>query len=482
MLGPLAVAGDDGVEIRVTAPKERTLLAVLALRAGGVVPLAELKAALWGEREPRSASKTLQGYVASLRRQLPAGAVESRGGSYRLRVDSGDVDALKFEHLVADGAHALGLGDAAEAAAVLGEAMMLWRGEPLADLADQPEGGREAARLRELRFGCEELLAETRLALGEHATLVGDLEAAVAAEPLREKRWSQLMLALYRCGRQADALRAYQRLRAELREQLGIEPSADVRSLEEAILLQKPQLDWVAPPRASRLGAPGDDHEAGWREDVLDSPPPRRHRLSSKASTFVGRRDEVPGNLPLQLSSFVGREKELSRVAQALEVSRLVTLTGVGGVGKTRLALQTAAEVLPRFPDGAWLCELDAIRDPELVAQTVAGVFKVTARPGATWLESLVGVFAGSDRAADIGQLRASAAGGRRLGAGGTGGRSRGPGAGHQPRGAERGRRAADSGPVPGVARGRSRPGGRRVRVRAVVRRAGPTGQGRLRN
>ena len=122
MLGPLAVAGDDGVEIRVTAPKERALLAVLALRAGGVVPLADLKAALWGEREPPSASKTLQGYVASLRRQLPVGAIESRGGSYRLRVDSGEVDALQFEHLVSDGAHALGLGDAAAAAAVLGEA------------------------------------------------------------------------------------------------------------------------------------------------------------------------------------------------------------------------------------------------------------------------------------------------------------------------------------------------------------------------
>ena len=169
-------------------------------------------------------------------------------------------------------------------------------------------------------------------------------------------------------------------------------------------------------------------------------------------------------------------------MAQALEVSRLVTLTGVGGVGKTRLALQTAAEVLPRFPDGAWLCELDAIHDPELVAQTVAGVFKVTARPGATWRESLVGFLRDQtvllilDNCEHL--LRAVAGLVLAVQAAGPGVRVLAT--------SREGLNVAGEQliqvPLPGVARGRSRPGARRVRVRALVRRAGPTGQGRLRN
>jgi predicted ATPase/DNA-binding SARP family transcriptional activator len=345
MLGPLTVVGDDGTEIRLTAAKEKALLSVLALRAGQVVPVGGLKMALWGDREPRSATKTLQGYVSSLRRRLPPGTLESSGGGYRLQVSWHDVDALRFEQLSVQGADAVRQGDSARAAGLLKEALMLWRGEPLADLSDQPAGSRQAARLSELRRSCDELLAEARLSLGEHAALLGDLESAVAAEPLRENRWSQLMLGLYRSGRQADALRAYKRLQNELREQLGIAPGADVKSLEEAILLQKPELDWIAPP--SGLTGVG----RSWDDDRRDVMPARRPTLRH--------------NLPSTASSFIGRADEIERIEQLLVTRRLVTVIGPGGIGKTRLAIQTAAGLIDKFSDGVWMFELAALNRPE---------------------------------------------------------------------------------------------------------------------
>jgi predicted ATPase/DNA-binding SARP family transcriptional activator len=238
LLGPLRVSGEDGVEVVVGAPKERAVLVLLGVRAPGVVTMGELVAALWGEGPPRSATKTLQNYVASLRRLLPAGVIETVHGGYRLRVDADQVDTARFAGLVDQGRRALEQKDTARAVEKLGAALALWRGEPLVDLADQPTGMAEAARLAELRRAGQELLVDARLAGGEHGSLIADLEAAVAAEPLRERRWAQLMLALYRSGRQADALRAYQRLRTRLGDELGIEPSAELRALERGILQQ----------------------------------------------------------------------------------------------------------------------------------------------------------------------------------------------------------------------------------------------------
>ena len=211
LLGPLWVVGDDGVEVVIGAPKERAVLELLGVRAPGVVTIGELVAALWGDSPPRSATKTLQNYVASLRRLLPAGVIETVPGGYRLRVDADQVDAARFVGLVDQGRRALDQADTERAVEALGAALRMWRGEPLVDVADQPTGMAEAARLVEVCRACQELLVDARLAAGEHGSLIGDLEAAVAAEPLRERRWAQLMLALYRCGRQADALRAYQR-------------------------------------------------------------------------------------------------------------------------------------------------------------------------------------------------------------------------------------------------------------------------------
>jgi DNA-binding SARP family transcriptional activator len=247
LLGPLLIVDDDGVERSLPARKERAVLAALALRVGRVVPPSELIANIWGDDPPRSAGKTLQTYVSALRRVLPAGVIETTGGGYRLVVPPAQVDVVNFEVLMRQGRQGREEGHYGQAVASLEQALSLWRGEPLAELADQPAGLGEAARLVELRLAGEEELSDCRLALGEHATLIGDLEQAVSAEPLRERRWAQLMVALYRCGRQADALRAYQRLRTQLGEQLGIEPSPELRTLEERVLLQDPDLAWRVP-------------------------------------------------------------------------------------------------------------------------------------------------------------------------------------------------------------------------------------------
>jgi len=255
LLGPLTLVSEDGALLPVpAAPKERAVLEMLALRPGRVVPSAELIDALWGENPPRSASKALQIYISALRRSLPAGTIETSPGGYQLRTDPDRIDATRFERLIRSGSRAVDDHDPAGAAAELGEALGLWRGEPLVELAGQPAGMAERARLAELRRGAEEALVDARLGLGEHAALVGDLEAAVAAEPLRERRWAQLMLALYRCGRQADALAAYQRMRRLLGEELGLDPSEQLAGLERAILGHDAALDVPRPPAVRAAG------------------------------------------------------------------------------------------------------------------------------------------------------------------------------------------------------------------------------------
>jgi DNA-binding SARP family transcriptional activator len=349
LLGPLVIVDGDGVERSLPARKERAVLAILALRVGRVVSASELIAYLWGDNPPRSAAKTLQTYVSALRRVLPAGTIETTGGGYRLCVPPAQVDVVSFERLIRRGRQGGQAGDYVQAVALLEAALGLWRGEPLAELADQPAGVGEAARLVELRLAGEEELADSRLALGEHATLVGELEQAVAAEPLRERRWAQLMLALYRCGRQADALRAYQRLRAQLREQLGIEPGPEVRMLEERILLQKPDLDWQAP--AGAVGHAERDVLTGPHRQPPDGGQARGGGVQSPTALTVGPAWSLPAPL-LRASrrNLVGRKVELDRLARRLgegkHDAQLVLVSGEPGVGKTRLAAALAASAL----------------------------------------------------------------------------------------------------------------------------------------
>jgi predicted ATPase/DNA-binding SARP family transcriptional activator len=338
ILGPLEVAGDDGVPVPVAGVKERALLADLLVNAGRVVAADRLIDDLWGEHAPGNPANALQGRVSQLRRALgPAGRelVAHRPPGYVLAIEPGAVDAAEFEALVT----AASAAEPDRARALLTEALGLWRGPALAEFAAEPFAQAEAARLEELRLAATETRIELELAAGRHAELIGELEALVAAHPHRERPVGQLMLALYRSGRQAEALTAYSAARTVLADELGIDPSPELQRLHQAILVQDPAL---AAPTA-----------------------------------------HPPHNLPAQLTSFVGRDAELGEVAGLLTAHRLVTLTGPGGSGKTTLAIELAGRVLGRYRDGVWLADLTGITDPALLPGTVAAALGLGHEPGA---------------------------------------------------------------------------------------------------
>jgi len=341
ILGPLEVRDGPGL-VRVPGAKERALLADLLVHAGRVVSADRLVEDLWGDDPPGNPANTLQGRVSALRRALGtagAGLVVTRPPGYVLEADPGQVDAARFDRLVGEAGRAA--GDAA--AGPLAEALGLWRGPALAEFADQPWAQAEAARLEELRLGAVEALVELRLAAGDHTGLVGELEGLVAEHPTRERLRGQLMVALYRSGRQADALEVYQATRAVLAEELGIDPSPGLQRLQQAILVQDPALEAATP------------------------------------------RQQPRHNLPERLTSLVGRSEELREAAKLVEQHRLVTVTGPGGAGKTSLAVELARRLAAGYPDGVWLAELAALRDPALLGEVVAvtlGLGEEPAGPG----------------------------------------------------------------------------------------------------
>jgi predicted ATPase/DNA-binding SARP family transcriptional activator len=330
LLGPLEVLA-GGNRVPIPGAKERSLLALLLLHAGRVVSADRLLEELWGEHLPDDPANALQSRVAKLRRALGQtgahGLLASRRPGYVLEVAPEQLDIHRFERLLAKAREAAGTIDAANR---FEEALALWRGPALADFAHEGFAQAEIGRLEELRLVAVEGRLDAELAAGHHAELVGQLEALVAAHPLRERFRAQLMAALYRSGRQADALAAYRAARTVLADELGIDPSPELQQLERAILTQDPS-----------LAAP----------EPLAGP---------------------PGNLPARLTSFVGRRTELERVQQLLADQRLVTLTGPGGVGKTSLALAAAAQAAGRYRGGVWLVELAALGDPFLVPTAVA--------------------------------------------------------------------------------------------------------------
>jgi predicted ATPase/DNA-binding SARP family transcriptional activator len=545
LLGAFEVAAGGRVAV-VGSPKQRALLAMLVVHLNRVVPLDAIVEELWGERLPASASASVQSLVSRLRRSLSdlcpeAGScLRGREPGYVLEADPAQVDANRFEELFARGRKAMERGEPEAAKDALERALALWRGPALADLSERRFARLEANRLEEARLAAVEELAEAELALGHPAQGLARLEPHVAEHPLRERAWGQIMVALYRLGRQADALRAYQRIRGILREELGLEPTPSLRRLEKQILLQRPELEESRLPEPVRPAAsetrpsgtprPGDtvvflftDIEASTRrwegdeeamaEDLAlhdeivrgavedtqgrvfantgdglcaafptasaaltaalgsqrallqekwRSPVPLRVRMAIHAGaaeprggSYVGptlnrtarllslgwggqvlcsqaaadlARDHLPVGvalldlgdhrladlsraervfqvahpdlpstfpplrspgrqhaLPAAVTSFVGRAKEIEEVRGLLGGSRLVTLTGVGGTGKTRLALQVAAGVQEDFPDGVYLVELGPLSDPALVASMMASALGVLATgPGGT--------------------------------------------------------------------------------------------------
>jgi DNA-binding SARP family transcriptional activator len=256
LLGPLEVL-DQGRVLPLGGAKQRALLAVLLLRPNEVVSIDRLIDELWGEEPPSTATKVVQVYVSQLRKSLAGDrsqpVIETRPPGYAVRVEPGRLDVERFEGLLSRARRRRSAGDLEETASALREALALWRGQALADFAYEPFAQAAIARLEELRLVALEERIEADLAVGRHAEVVAELETLVAEEPLREGLRGQLMLALYRSGRQAGALEAYQRARRVLVEQLGIEPGPALQELEKAILRQDPALD---PPSAADGSGP----------------------------------------------------------------------------------------------------------------------------------------------------------------------------------------------------------------------------------
>ncbi|MPY92835.1 MAG: AfsR/SARP family transcriptional regulator [Acidimicrobiia bacterium] len=359
LLGPLEVRDAAG-PVEVHGPRARRLLAALALRAPEPLLADQLIELVWGGALPLNAGNALQVQVSKLRRLVGEGRILTRGRAYQLALGDARVDVARFESLVAEGRCALEGGDPRRAALLLGAADALWRGPALVDL-DHPSVAGEVARLDELRLVARELRVDADLAQGGHARLVPELDALTAAHPLRERLWGQQMVALYRSGRQADALRAYQAARRHLADELGLEPGAELQRLEAAVLAHDPSLDARPPPTPA---PPGPNGAAARPAPSGAAPyPPAGGGSSPPGSPAVGR-------LPAELNRLVGRSRELAELAVVLAEHRLVTLVGPGGSGKTRLALGVARAAQPS--GGAWFADLAPLSDQAGVPSAVA--------------------------------------------------------------------------------------------------------------
>jgi predicted ATPase/DNA-binding SARP family transcriptional activator len=383
LLGPLQVRDGVGHTVHVGGRQLRVLLILLALEAGRVVPSGSLADQIWSAEPPANPGNALQTLVSRLRAELRRASldqlIESHPAGYRLAVRPDAVDVLAFETLAVRGRRALAEGDPQEAAAVLRSALASWRGQPLADAAGYDFADAAAAKLTELRASVLTERIEADLALGEGASLVGELRVLLSADPLAERPRALLMRALYAAGRQAEALEVYHQARELLAGRLGVDPSAQLERVYLRIL----------------RGEEGSATAA-------------RTTVRSAENSFDTERNVVPAAattthpvLPNTLTTFVGRDTEVPAVLKNLGSARLVTLTGPGGVGKTRLA----AEVSGRLAAGAWFVELAPVTDPADVAYAVLDTLGVRERvisrragdPGATPLDRLAEALADRD-------------------------------------------------------------------------------------
>ncbi|GAA4205168.1 hypothetical protein GCM10022252_65290 [Streptosporangium oxazolinicum] len=406
ILGPLRVDGGPphahGTEIH--GARLRILLVRLALDPGRVVTAERLIDDLWPEGSPDHPSNALQSLVSRIRRRLP-GAVASHPAGYLLDLPREGVDAWAFERLAAEGRTAS--GDPVAAGSLLREALSLWRGPALADASALPFAAAPATRLEELRLSALLARFDTDLALGRGP--VAELEEAVAAHPLREPFHTRLVLALLTEGRRTEALAAYERIRLRLAEDLGMDPGPELRAAHlTALRGGSPHTTpgsreavagtpGLAGARSPRSPERGESRERGDRAAHRDG---EEHR---KRGDRVEHRD----NLPARLTSFVGRRAEPDRLGELLGNARLVTLTGPGGVGKTRLAIETAASL--DVPDGVWLVELAPLSHPSGVAAAVqaalSGSGLLADHPAAPWTGAEVGSTSDEGEAGPSGTL-----------------------------------------------------------------------------
>jgi predicted ATPase/DNA-binding SARP family transcriptional activator len=384
VLGPLQVR--DGAEraVSIGGRQLRVLLILLALEAGRVVPSGSLAGQIWPEEAPANPGNALQTLVSRLRAELRRASldhvIESHPAGYRLAVPPDAVDALAFETLAVRGRRALADGDPEQAAALLRSALASWRGPPLADMAGYDFADATAAKLTELRSSVLADRIDADLALGEGASLVGELRALLSANPLAERPRALLMRALYAAGRQAEALEVYQQARELLADQLGVDPSAQLEHVYLRILRGEEGAGTVA-KRMARSAENSFDTERAVVPPPATTP---AHPVARSA-----------------LTTFVGRDTEVAAVLKNLGSARLLTLTGPGGVGKTRLA----AEVSGRLAGGAWFVELAPLTDPAEVAYAVLDTLGIRERvisrrtgdPGAGPLDRLAEALADRD-------------------------------------------------------------------------------------
>ena len=350
ILGPLQVIGDDGRELALGGRMPRAVLALLLLRANEVVSSDQLVEALWPGAPPASGARGLHVHVSRLRRALAAGHSDPDGerlvttaGGYVLRVGPEELDVQRCERLIGEGRSLLAAGRPDQAVAALSGALELWRGDVLADFQYDAFAQGEIARLGELRAAVLEERIAVEMLLGREAQVLGELERLVRDYPYRERLRGQLMVALYRSGRQAEALAAYRAARSALVDELGIEPSIELRQLHEAILAQDRALLQTDPGQAA---------------------PPAGAAMHGRAPGHV--------HLPVQATPLVGRERELAELMTLADSRRLITLTGTGGTGKTRLAMTVAAGLADRYPDGVWWVPLAMVSEARLVPAAIA--------------------------------------------------------------------------------------------------------------
>ncbi|WP_328222837.1 AfsR/SARP family transcriptional regulator [Streptomyces sp. NBC_00310] len=372
ILGTTQALQADGRPVPVGGARLRALLTVLALRPGRTVPAAVLVDEVWADDPPADALAALQALVGRLRRALGPDAVESANGGYRLAATPDDVDLHRFERLADEGARALADGDPAKAADVLDDALALWQGPPLADL---PDRAAEAARWETRRLDAHRTRLTAALALGRPDSALPDLIALCDTHPLDEPLQSLRLRALRDTGRSAEALAAYEEVRTLLSDRLGTTPGPALRSIHEDL-----------------LNSDGAEPRQG-RGDLRDQPPPTRTQPLTP-STPRGRRGSAPGggtgrgggggipdpnphptrppgNLRARLTSFVGRDTDIDTIRDDLTTTRLVTLLGPGGAGKTRLSQEAGEAVAEDMPDGVWLAELAPVDDPANVPEAV---------------------------------------------------------------------------------------------------------------
>jgi predicted ATPase/DNA-binding SARP family transcriptional activator len=324
LLGPLEVVDDDGGTVALGGQRPRALLTLLLLNANEVVSVDRLLDGIWGEKPPASGASALQVHVHALRQALGADRIVTRPPGYLLRVEEGELDVERFERLVAEGSPA--------------EALALWRGPALADVAYESFAQSEAARLEESRLAALEVRVAADLDDGRHSALVSELEALVASYPHRERLRAHHMLALYRAGRQADALESFQEARTSLQE-LGLDPSPELRELQQRIL----------------------NHDPGLTAPAVEARPPSTEGASVRATELIGRDVELAA-----VTALLGRSDV-----------RLVTLTGPGGTGKTTLAL-AASEAVGSAP----FVDLAPVADPQLVLPAIGTALGIDEVPG----------------------------------------------------------------------------------------------------